>query len=165
MLGSENERNAILEMSETPQPVTEHNIPENLQRGSDLCTRPTEFRARTPAFIPHCSGNKIISYLMWFASLRICETMFNITIYVVDQGMRNSNNIIILIICDKENLTSAFVGLLRISKYNLSLMQVYGTLILLLPNTQNYFISTGIKNLIIYDKVYFNSALVVYYIN
>ena len=81
MLGSENERNAILEMSETPQPVTEHNILENLQRGSDLCTRPTEFRARTPAFIPHCSGNKIISYLMWFASLRICETMFNITIY------------------------------------------------------------------------------------
>ena len=79
--------------------------------------------------------------------------------------MRNSNNIIILIICDKENLTSAFVGLLRISKYNLSLMQVYGTLILLLPNTQNYLISTGIKNLIIYDKVYFNSALVVYYIN
>ena len=76
-------------MSESPQPITEHNIPEDMQRGSDLYSRPIEFRARIPAFILHCSINKIMSCLIGFASLRICETMFNFSIYVVDQKMRN----------------------------------------------------------------------------
>jgi hypothetical protein len=75
ILGPENERNTILETSETLQPITEHNIPEETHRGSDLCSRPTEFRARIPALITYSSVNKIISYLNELASLWICETM------------------------------------------------------------------------------------------
>jgi hypothetical protein len=68
-----------------------------------------------------------------------------LTIYVVDQKVHNINNIIILIIYNKENLTYAFFGLLHKFKYNLLLIQIYGTLILLIPNRQNYFICTGKK--------------------
>lgn len=83
ILGPEDERNTIFKTSETPQPITEHNIPEDLQRGSDLCSRPIEFRARNPAPVLHCSINKMVSFGV--ASLPIWETMFNFTIYVVDQ--------------------------------------------------------------------------------
>jgi hypothetical protein len=69
--GPENERDTILETLETHQPIIEPNIPEDLKRGSDLCSRPTEFRARTPALIPRPSLNKIIPYLIAFTSLRI----------------------------------------------------------------------------------------------
>jgi len=127
ILGAENERNTILETSENPQRITEHNNPEDMHRGSDLCSRPTEFRARTTAFILQCSINKIMSYLIGFTSLRICETMFSFSIYVLDQKLHNINNIIIRIIYDKENLTTAFVGLLHKFKCILPLMQVYGT--------------------------------------
>jgi len=79
--------------------------------------------------------------------------------------MYNINNMIILIICDRENLISAFVGLLHKFKYNLTLMVVYRILILLIPNRQNYFICTGIKKLIICNNLYFNNTNLFYYIN
>ena len=68
ILGAENERNAILETSENPQRITKHNNQEDMQRDSDLCSRPTEFRARTTAFILHCSINKIICCVVGRAS-------------------------------------------------------------------------------------------------
>ena len=75
----------MLETSQTRQPITEHNIPEDLKRGSDLCSPPMKFRERTPGLIPHRSVNKIISYFVGFESFRIFETMLTFLIYVVDQ--------------------------------------------------------------------------------
>jgi hypothetical protein len=81
ILGPKNEKNTIIETPEARQPTTDHNIPEDLKRGSDLCSRPSKSRARTPALIPHCSVNKIISYLNGFAMFRICETSLTLSIY------------------------------------------------------------------------------------
>jgi hypothetical protein len=76
MLGPENERNTILETSKTLQPMTEHNILEDLNLGSDLSSWPRIFSERTSALILYRSVHNVKSHFVGFVSFPTCKTIF-----------------------------------------------------------------------------------------